>query len=83
MRLGVSWVSSTGLTSLSSFTGPSCRPERLVPTNESFRTIAQQVTHGKTTDFARARALYDHVIDKLPYAKYGSGWGRGDAVYAL
>src|SRR6266851_3439786 len=57
-------------------------PERLVPTNETFRTIARQVTRGKTTDLARARALYDHVIEKLRYAKYGSGWGRGDAVYA-
>ena len=31
---------------------------------------------------ARARALYDHVIEKLRYARYGSGWGKGDAVYA-
>ena len=58
------------------------KPERLVPNNENFRTIAEQVTHGKKTDLARARALYDHVIEKLRYAKYGSGWGRGDAVYA-
>src|SRR6266516_4743687 len=57
-------------------------PERLVPTNETFRTIARQVTRGKTSDLARARALDDHVIEKLRYAKYGSGWGRGDAVYA-
>ena len=57
-------------------------PEKLVPSNETFRSIAQQVTQGKTTDTARARALYDHVIDKLRYAKYGPGWGRGDAVYA-
>ena len=57
-------------------------PERLVPTNETFRSIAQQVTHGKTNDLAKARALYDHVIEKLRYAKFGSGWGAGDAVYA-
>ncbi len=57
-------------------------PERLVPTNETFRAIAEQVTRGKTTDLARAHALYDHVIEKLRYAKYGPGWGRGDAVYA-
>lgn len=57
-------------------------PEILVPTNETFRTLAQQITRGKTTDLARARALYNHVIEKLRYAKYGTGWGRGDAVYA-
>lgn len=58
------------------------KPERLVPTNETFRSLALQVTKGKTTDMTRARALYDHVIEKLRYAKYGSGWGVGDAVYA-
>jgi hypothetical protein len=57
-------------------------PERLVPTNETFRAIAEQVTRGKKSDMERARALYDHVIGKLRYAKYGSGWGVGDAVYA-
>jgi transglutaminase-like putative cysteine protease len=58
------------------------KPESLVPTNETFRGIAQQVTRGKTTDLARAHALYDHVIEKVRYARYGAGWGRGDAVYA-
>ncbi len=58
------------------------KAEKLVPTNETFRAIAEQVTRGKTTDMARARAIYDHVIEKLRYARYGSGWGIGDAVYA-
>jgi transglutaminase-like putative cysteine protease len=57
-------------------------PERLVPTNETFRAIAREVTRGRTNDLARARALYDHVIEKLRYAKFGSGWGVGDATYA-
>jgi transglutaminase-like putative cysteine protease len=57
-------------------------PENLVPTNITFRSIAQHVTGGKTTEMARARALYDHVIEKLRYARYGNGWGVGDAVYA-
>lgn len=57
-------------------------PENLVPNNETFRDLAQEVVGGKSTDLMRARALYDHVVDKLRYAKYGSGWGRGDAVYA-
>jgi transglutaminase-like putative cysteine protease len=58
------------------------QPERLVPTNETFRAIARELTRDKTNDLARARALYDHVMDKVRYARYGSGWGRGDAVYA-
>jgi transglutaminase-like putative cysteine protease len=58
------------------------QPERRVPTNETFRSIALRVTQDRPSDMGRARALYDHVIDKLRYAKYGSGWGVGDAVYA-
>ncbi|MFZ5447677.1 MAG: transglutaminase-like domain-containing protein [Thermodesulfobacteriota bacterium] len=58
------------------------KPERLVPVNENFRAIAAQVVEGKTGDLVRARALYDHVIDRMRYMKYGDGWGKGDAVYA-
>jgi transglutaminase-like putative cysteine protease len=57
-------------------------PERLVPANEDFRHIAEQVVAGKQGDLVRARALYDHVIDRMRYIKYGDGWGKGDAVYA-
>jgi transglutaminase-like putative cysteine protease len=56
--------------------------ERLVPINEDFRRIAGKVVEGKKGDLVRARALYDHVIDRMRYMKYGSGWGKGDAVYA-
>jgi transglutaminase-like putative cysteine protease len=58
------------------------KPERLVPTNEDFRRIAEQVVAGKKGNLVRARALYDHVIDRMRYMKYGNGWGKGDAVYA-
>jgi transglutaminase-like putative cysteine protease len=57
-------------------------PERLVPANERFRSIAEKVVEGKKGDLVRARALYDHVIDRMRYMKFGSGWGKGDAVYA-
>ena len=56
--------------------------ERLVPDNEDFRSIAGEVVAGKKGDLVRARALYDHVIDRMRYQKHGSGWGKGDAVYA-
>ena len=57
-------------------------PEHLVPTTDKIRQIARDVTQGKPTELMRARALYDHVIKKLRYAKVGQGWGQGDAVYA-
>jgi len=62
--------------------GKYLKPERLVPINENFRRIAEVVVKGKTSDLVRARALFDHVIDRMRYIKYGEGWGKGDAVYA-
>ncbi len=58
------------------------KPEQLVPDNEIFRSIASQITENKKTDLVRARAIYDHIIDRMRYMKFGSGWGKGDAVYA-
>jgi transglutaminase-like putative cysteine protease len=57
-------------------------PERLVPANKTFSSIAEKAIEGKKGDLVRARALYDHVIDRMRYMKFGSGWGRGDAIYA-
>jgi len=54
----------------------------LTPIDGNFRQIAGEVVAGKKSDLVRARALYDHVMDRMRYMKYGSGWGKGDAVYA-
>jgi transglutaminase-like putative cysteine protease len=58
------------------------QPEILVPVDETFRTIAEEVVQGKKGDLRRARAIYDHTIERMQYMKYGSGWGKGDAAYA-
>jgi transglutaminase-like putative cysteine protease len=58
------------------------QPEKLVPINETFKTLAEQATAGKKDDLDRAKALYDHVLRGMRYDKSGSGWGRGDAIYA-
>jgi transglutaminase-like putative cysteine protease len=58
------------------------QPEKLVPLNETFKTLAEQATAGKKDDLDRAKALYDHVLGRMRYDKSGSGWGRGDAIYA-
>ena len=57
-------------------------PERMVPITDEFRKTAREIIKDKSTDIMRARALYDHVIDHLRYAKFGEGWGKGDAVFA-
>lgn len=58
------------------------RPEKLVPVNETFKTLAETATAGKRGDVERARALYDSVLARMRYDKSGTGWGRGDAMYA-
>jgi transglutaminase-like putative cysteine protease len=57
-------------------------PERLVPADGDFERIAGEVLAGRRQELVRARALYDHVIDRMRYMKFGDGWGRGDAVRA-
>jgi transglutaminase-like putative cysteine protease len=57
-------------------------PERLVPRDDEFGAIAAGVLDGKKGDLVRARALYDHTIDRMRYMKFGPAWGRGDALYA-
>jgi transglutaminase-like putative cysteine protease len=53
------------------------QPEKLVPLNETFKTLAEQATAGKKDDLDRAKALYDHVLGRMRYDKTGSGWGWG------
>src|SRR5207244_13082703 len=45
------------------------RPENLVPINETFKTLAEKATEGKTDDLERAKALYDHVMGRMRYDK--------------
>jgi transglutaminase-like putative cysteine protease len=57
-------------------------PELRAPDSESFSEIAERVVKGKKTELVKARALYDHIIERMRYMKFGTGWGEGDAVYA-
>jgi len=57
-------------------------PNKLGPITTEIITTAQEVVKGKKGDLVKARALYDHVIDRMRYIKFGEGWGKGDAVYA-
>lgn len=58
------------------------RPEKLVPVNETFRTLAAQAVAKETTETRRAKALYNHVLARMRYDKSVPGWGRGDAMFA-
>ena len=41
-----------------------------------------QVTGGQTGTVAKAKAAYDYLFTTMRYDKTGTGWGRGDAVWA-
>lgn len=56
-----------------------------VPLDARVRKIAADVTAGKKTPLARARAAYDYVLSTMRYEKpagFGQGWGQGDIEWA-
>ena len=57
-------------------------PEPLVPLDGPIRELAVGATAGLTTDEEKARAIYEKVTGMMTYDKTGTGWGRGDALYA-
>jgi len=57
-------------------------PDELVPTTGLPAELAVKVTEGKTTPLEKARAIYDYVFTTMRYDKTGTGWGRGDVLYA-
>src|SRR5882672_9921985 len=57
-------------------------PDALVPVTGLPAELAVKVTEGKNTPLDKAHAIYDYVFTTLRYDKTGTGWGRGDVLYA-
>jgi transglutaminase-like putative cysteine protease len=57
-------------------------PDTLVPITGLPAQLAVQVTSDKKTTLEKARAIYEYVFANMRYEKTGTGWGRGDALYA-
>src|SRR5215471_3583508 len=57
-------------------------PDTLIPTDGKIKTLALEVTGSQSGTVAKARAAYDYLFTNMKYDKTGSGWGRGDAVWA-
>jgi transglutaminase-like putative cysteine protease len=57
-------------------------PEPLVPVDGPIRELSLRATAGLTAGEAKARAIYETVTALMKYDKSGTGWGRGDALYA-
>lgn len=56
--------------------------EPLVPLAGPVKRLAMETTRGLKSDGEKARAIYDRVTEMMKYDKSGTGWGRGDAVWA-
>jgi hypothetical protein len=57
-------------------------PDALVPVTGLPAEIAVKTTQGETTPLGKAQAIYDYVLANMQYDRTGTGWGRGDALYA-
>jgi transglutaminase-like putative cysteine protease len=58
------------------------RPEPLVPLDGPVRALALEATRGLDIDSGKAKAIYEKVVSLMKYDKSGTGWGRGDALFA-
>jgi transglutaminase-like putative cysteine protease len=56
--------------------------DKLVPLQGKIAAVARDATKDAHTDAAKARAIYEYVTAHLHYDKRGTGWGRGDAIWA-
>ena len=54
----------------------------LVPITGRPAVLAAEVAQSKTAPLEKARAIYDYVFTTMRYEKTGTGWGRGDVLYA-
>jgi len=57
-------------------------PDALVPVTGLPLELAVQATQGTTTPLEKARVIYDFVFRTMRYDKSGTGWGRGDTLWA-
>jgi transglutaminase-like putative cysteine protease len=56
--------------------------DKLVPITGVPAQIAAQQVQGKANTVDKARALYDYTLANMKYDKTGTGWGRGDTLWA-
>jgi transglutaminase-like putative cysteine protease len=58
------------------------RADALVPITGRPAVLAANVAQSKAGLLDKARAIYDYVFTTMRYEKTGTGWGRGDVLYA-
>lgn len=58
------------------------QPDRLVPIDGAIADLSRQQTAGATQPLEKARKIYNYVVATMHYDHDGTGWGRGDALWA-
>src|SRR5207245_7979961 len=56
--------------------------ERVPVSGPLIESVRAKLPHTDPSPLARARAIYDYVIDNMEYKKVGVGWGNGDTFWA-
>lgn len=56
--------------------------EKLVPIDGKMAELGKSNSAGAATSAEKIRKFYDHVVTTMTYKKEGTGWGRGDALWA-
>jgi transglutaminase-like putative cysteine protease len=57
-------------------------PDSLIPTDGRIKELAVEITGSKSGTVEKGKAAYDYLFTTMRYDKTGSGWGRGDALWA-
>jgi hypothetical protein len=58
------------------------RSNHLIPLDGLIQQVAAQESRGIEDQDTKVRAFYNYVVRNMTYNKDGTGWGRGDAVWA-
>ena len=57
-------------------------PDRLVPIDGQIKLVSSKAGDPDGSAYDQAWVIYNYVIANMSYDKTGTGWGRGDAIYA-
>jgi transglutaminase-like putative cysteine protease len=58
------------------------QPDKLIPLNGEIGQLSAQETKGAHGAIAKAQKIYNYILATMHYDHAGTGWGRGDAVWA-
>lgn len=57
-------------------------PDRMVPLSGRIAQVSDKLGDETASPYQQAQIIYEYVVSVMSYDKSGTGWGRGDALYA-